>query len=406
MEPSAPIVGPGAVVAEPADEASHIFDPKVLHTFDVEVAATDLAAVDANPAAEQYVPARLTFEGTTHEIGYRYKGSIGAFFPPCTNLIDGSKQGKCSVKLSFNWMSPDGKFFGLKKLLFHSMNNDPSMMRERLGYALFRRMGVPASRATHAILRVNGKAEIYAMVEEIDGRFARSRFTEGGKGNLYKEIWPTNVDPQAYIKALETNEDAMPSVDRVLRFQKAIVQGPDAMATFLDHDVTTSYMAVDRVLVNDDGAFHLYCGGSSLSNNPNSPSNHNYYWYEAKDADRLWLIPWDLDHAMSDRAELPHIATDWRRTPTPEECNACGGLSAGPPSGCDRVIQNFQAWLPAYDAKIDRLISGPFSKAVVDEELASWKQQLMAAGFPVGDAPLSDLIRVLDAARVNRGYKY
>lgn len=409
VEAPPPVIGPGTVVSEPMDEASRVFDPDVVHTFDVELAAADLATADSDPSAEQYVPARFSFEGATYDIGYRYKGSLGAFFPPCTNFIDGSKDGKCSIKISFNWKDPEGKFFGLKKLLFHSMNNDPSMLRERLGYSLFRKMGVPASRATHAVLRINGKAEIYAMVEEVDGRFTRSRFTEGGKGNLYKEIWPTNVDAQAYLNALETNEDAMPSVERVLRFQQAIAQGPEAMGAWMDLDVTTSYMAVDRVIVNDDGAFHLYCGGNALSNNPNSPSNHNYYWYEAEAADRLWLIPWDLDHSMSDRSDPPHITRSWRDVPTAEECNVCasGSLGAsGPPSACDAVLRNFQAWVPAYEAKVDRLIEGPFSKPTTDADLARWKQQIIDAGFPVNDAAITDLIRVLDWARANRGYKY
>jgi len=75
--------------------------PSTLPTFNVEVAAADLAKADSNPAAEEYVPGRMTYEGVTYEIGYRYKGSLGAFFPPCTNVLDGTKEGKCSVKISF-----------------------------------------------------------------------------------------------------------------------------------------------------------------------------------------------------------------------------------------------------------------------------------------------------------------
>jgi spore coat protein CotH len=399
---------PGRVIAEPADEAAHIFDPEALYTFDVEIAAADLARVDSNPAAEEYVPARLSFEGKTYQVGYRYKGSLGAFFPPCTNFLDGSKAGKCSIKLSFNWKDPEGQFFGLKKLLFHAMNNDPSMLRERLGYSLFRAMGVPASRATHAVLRVNGEANIYALVEEVDGRFTRSRFSEGGKGNLYKEIWPVHDDAQAYLEALETNEDDMPSVDRMLRFKRAIAESPQAMQPWMDSDVTTSYMAVDRVILNDDGAFHFYCFDMAIGNNPKPPGNHNYYWYEAKDVDRLWIIPWDLDMAMSDATNPPHLATDWRTMPMPSECNVCevSGQSGSPPSGCDPVIRNWQALTSGYQAKIDRFISGPFSKATVDASLTQWKQQIISAGYPVQEQAVSELISVLDRARTNRGFRY
>ena len=39
---------------------------------------------------------------------------------------------------------------GLKKLNFHAMGRDPSMLRERLGYGSFRQNGVAAPRAMHA----------------------------------------------------------------------------------------------------------------------------------------------------------------------------------------------------------------------------------------------------------------
>ena len=402
--------GPGTVVVQPEDDASYIYDPDRIYTFDVEIDPTDLQRVDEDPKAEQYVAARLRFEDATYEVGYRYKGSVGAFRPPCTTGFDGGPRGgKCSVKLSFNWPDPDGRFFGLKKLQFHAMNTDPSMMRERLGYALFRQMGVPTARATHAILRVNGQPDIYALVEQIDGRFTRSRFTEGGKGNLYKEIWPVHEDPELYLGALKTNEHEMPSVDRMLRFSEAVLDGPEAMAEWLDVEATVRYMAVDRVIMNDDGAFHFYCLGGGLGNNPAPPGNHNYYWYEAEHADRLWLIPWDLDNAMSDIPFPPHIDVDWRLMPEPSQCTCGGGGFGGglsTPSGCDPLIQNFQAWVPRYEDMVDDFISGPFRKQAVDAQLDGWRQQLTDAGYPVDDSAFRELKTTLDRARTNRGFPY
>ncbi|MBN1655287.1 MAG: CotH kinase family protein [Deltaproteobacteria bacterium] len=411
------VVGPGSVVAEPEDEASHIFDQAVVHTFDVEITLENLEIVDSNPAAEQYVPARLSFEGKTYDIGFRYKGSMGAFFPPCTDLLSGGrKAGKCSVKVSFNWSDSKGMLLGLKKLVFNSMNNDPSMMRERLGYSLFREMDAPAPRATHAVLRINGQADIFTLVEVVDGRFTRSHFTEGGKGNLYKEIWPVWDDPQAYLSALRTNEDDNPSVDRILRFSQAIFQGPNETAAWMDADATTSWIAVDRVIMNDDGPFHLYCFPGALGSNPAAPGNHNYYWYEAKDADRLWIIPWDLDLSMggtmTGTLTQTLVAVDWRTqfAADAEECKICEqwGVwsSLGPPPGCDRLFQAFQAWQAQYEAKVDRLVAGPFSKAAVDNKINKWKQQISGAGFPVNETAISELTRILDQARINRGYAY
>jgi hypothetical protein len=60
------------------------------------------------------------------------------------------------MKVSFDWQNPDGRFYGLRKLQFHAMNRDPSMLKERLGYSIFRDFGVAAPRAAHARLLING----------------------------------------------------------------------------------------------------------------------------------------------------------------------------------------------------------------------------------------------------------
>lgn len=404
---------PGEVIPEPNDTAQYLFDPTRVHTFELEVAPADLARTDQDPKSEVYVPARLSFEGRSYDVGYRYKGSVGAFRPPCTAEFDGGpKAGKCSIKLSLNWQDPEGELFGLKKLLFHAMNKDESQLRERLGYSLFRTMGAPAPRAVHAVLKVNGQASLFALVEEVDGRFTRSRFSEGGEGNLYKEIWPIHDDPDAYRAALETNEDQSPSVDRMVAFHSAIQAGPEHMADWLDQDVTVSYMAVDRLILNDDGAFHFYCIEGGMGNNPGLPGNHNYYWYEAEHTDRMWLIPWDLDQSLRDVNYPPHIPDDWRMQPTAAQCGMCGSSGAGgfalngPAPGCDPVIRGFQAWQQLYEAKLDELLAGPFSKAVVDAQLDTWMKQIQDAGFVVNEAAVQDLQGVLERARTHRGYPY
>ena len=398
------------MIAEPNDPAQFLFDPTQLHTFELDIAPDDLARVDSDPKAEEYVPAQLSFEGASYEVGYRYKGSVGAFRPPCTTEFEGGpRAGKCSIKLSFNWQAPDAKFFGLKKLLFHAMNKDESQLRERLGYSLFRTMGVPAPRAVHAVLKINGEAALYALVEEVDGRFTRSRFSEGGEGNLYKEVWPIHDDPEVYRSALETNEDEMPSVSRMLAFQAAVHEGAEPMARWMDVDTTVSYMAVDRLILNDDGAFHFYCVAGGIGNNPAPPGNHNYYWYEAEHTDHVWIIPWDLDQSLRDVNYPPHLPSDWRARPSTTECGMCGGGGLalnGHAPGCDPVIRNFQAWQAQYEAKLDELLAGPFSKATVDAQLDAWLSQIREAGFPTEDAAVEELQAVLERARTHRGYPY
>ena len=125
------------------------------------------------------------------------------------------------MKVKINWEGREEKFFGLKKIQLHSQNLDDSQMRERLAYWLFREMGVPAPRSIHARLLINGEyVGLFALTEQIDGRFTRYNYDDG-KGNLYKEIWPIteNAQPQSeqtFLSNLKTNEDDNPSVELIL----------------------------------------------------------------------------------------------------------------------------------------------------------------------------------------------
>ena len=159
----------------------------------------------------------LIFKGDTiSPVGIRYKGSIGAFIN-CVSGKDPFKPSgkkictKLSMKVKINWKQREQKFYDLTKLQFHSQNNDPSQMRERLGYWLFRSMGVPAPRSVHAQLKINGTYfGLYALTEQIDGNFARHNFDESN-GNLYKEVWPITQkgepqDSKVLLKGLKTNK--------------------------------------------------------------------------------------------------------------------------------------------------------------------------------------------------------
>jgi spore coat protein CotH len=413
--PDAPGTGdPGGLLAEPDDLARYLFDPNELRTYNLIVAETDLAIIDANPAAERTVPGMLEFEGQQYgPVGVRYKGSVGAFNPPCMDMRGGRggpKTGKCSMKVAFDYLDEEARFFGLKKLNFHAMNRDASLLRDRLGYSLFREMGIAAPRSVHARLLINGRLEgLFALVEQIDGRFTRSRFTEGGKGNLYKEVWPIHDVESRYVAALETNRDENPSVERMLAFKHAIDEGSESILHWLDRDYMLRFIAVDRVTINDDGAFHFRCvrAGDGTA----AGSNHNYYWYEAADARRFWLLPWDLDNNFDNRASV-HIASEWSAV---TDCR-CAGFGQLAPA-CDPLIHHWTTWRADYERVVDDFLASAFSAANVDTKLAGWIAQIEAAveesaglkGAPTVDAwrgGVTELRGKIEMARAHRGYPY
>jgi len=409
------------VVGEPEDEASAVFDQSLIQTYEISVAPEDLARLDANPAAEEYAVGSVTFQGKTYApIGFRYKGSAGAFVKPCTaattpGAARGAKVGKCSIKLAFDEYTDDGRFFGLKKLNLHSMGRDVAMMREQLGYSLFREMQVAAPRTTYARVLINGQLEgLFLAVEQIDGRFTRSRFSdEGGKGNLYKEIWPLYADPAQYRQALESNKGPDTNVDTILAFAQSVQADPSAATAWVDRDYTLRYIAVDRVIMNDDGVFHWYCFVPQ-GNNRGLVGNHNYYWYEEERAGRLWLIPWDLDNAMGNEPRV-FIDVAWSE-PASCSCHVATGFPQRAPS-CDALTAQLATWRPDYEKAVDRFLEGPFSEWAVAEKLDRWTAQIAPLvdetaglkGSPdraTWQQALTELQQTLATTRKHRGYPY
>ncbi len=386
-------------------DSSYIFDQNTLHTFELTLSEEDLALIDKQPGKEEYVEGSMTFEGEEiGPVGIRYKGSVGAWVGCVSGDFfeaEGEKTcTKLSMKVKINWEDTDDTFYGLKKLQFHSQNLDPTKMHERLGYWLFREMGVPAPRSVHARLFINGEYNgIFALTEQIDGRFTRENF-EDGTGNLYKEIWPirSNGEPRddgEFAYALKTNEHNNPSFEIIRSFASAMGSATadermQIVQEWMDVDEVLAYAVVDRTIRNDDGVFHWYCfgGGSdaldrggeaNISNEACNP--HNFYWYEDPTAKTMHLIPWDLDNAFevikNEGNPVIPIKDGWG-----EKTNDCkpfvyGGWGlAQLSSACDKIIGTWASFESEHQQLMDAFIEGPFSKQIVEDLIDTWAAQI------------------------------
>ena len=370
-----------------------IFDQNVLHTFELKLPKEDLEKIDSDPVAEQYVEGMLIFEGDTiSPVGIRYKGSIGAFVG-CVdgpNVFEPSGEKICtklSMKVKINWKGRDERFYDLKKLQFHSQNLDPTQLHERLGYWLFRSMGVEAPRSVHARLMINGEySGLYALTEQIDGSFTDYHFDDQN-GNVYKEVWPlyndgTPTNPQSFIGALKTNEDDNPSVAIMSNFADKLSNAPNTelqniISEYMDINKIVSFAVVDRGIRNDDGPFHWYCEQGGCS-------SHNYYWYEEPNNQKINLIPWDLDNAfeniLSNANPVTPIADDWGET-----SNNCQPFPYGAfgiyqwSAACDKLIRGWVSYEQEYKDLKTKFINGPFSASNVNGLIVAWSDQIRAA---------------------------
>ena len=381
----------GNLSALTADDSGYIFDQERLHTFELTLSDEALAQIDRNPSAEEWVLGSLTFEGETIDrVGIRYKGSIGAWVgclsdPDWTDPSGHKVCTKLSMKVKVNWDDSNREFHGLRRLQLHNMNLDPSQMHERLGYWLFREMGVPAPRSVHARLIVNGTyVGVFALTEQIDGRFTRHNFDDG-TGNLYKEVWPLHAGYVTgdlfFVEALKTNEDENPSIELIKNFGSEVkAAGPDGAAEVVDRwmdvDEVLAWAVVDRTIRNDDGPFHWYCFGECRP--------HNYYWYEEPTAGTLHLIPWDLDNAfqniVKDSNPVTPVADAWGEIT--RDCQRFGYGDWGllqRSAACDPVFAAWATFDDDYRRLLDEFLDGPFAEELVTAQVEAWVAQIADA---------------------------
>lgn len=376
------------------DPSHFVFSQEVVRNYEMEVDPEAWAQINERAYLEEYIEGTLRFEGQTIEhVGIRFKGFRGSLY----NCFDFDDQGRvlrrtCSrlpIKLGFDQYDDDARFYGLKKLNFHVMRNDTTLMHERVSYFLFRAFGVPAPRAVHATLSVNGEPlGLFALVEEVDGRFARFAFEEGGEGNLYKERWPMlSTDPDYFISGLESNRDR-PDVAAMEAFSQALSTATsDTIESVLrehtNFDALMRYFAVDRAINHWDGPLAFRCQPASAVK-PLPPEvleaqtpalgwetcqNKNFYWYEETRTGHVQLVPWDLDVTWSSFSQFP----DWNTEP-----DSCQIQQSGRPPRCDKLINWLATVLhPHYAAAGRELLgTGPLRIDLISKLTTDWYAQI------------------------------
>lgn len=276
----------------PGQTLDDFFDGTQLQEIRIETAPADWASIKEKYLENTYYRCDFAWKGIKVEgIGMRSRGS------------QSRSPIKPSIGLDFSRYTSAQRFLGLKTLVLRNLNQDASMMHERLAESLFRRVGLVASREAHARLYVNGEyVGVYLLVEPADEHMLRTRVGEDG-GYLY-EVNDTSPnfkfeyrgpDPATYIPSIfdpKTRTSDPETRNGIVEMIRRINESPDEkfveeVGQYVDLPAFLMHAAAEQVLAQWDGVL----GSSGLN---------NFYLYRFADGRMGMPIVWDQDGAFSD----------------------------------------------------------------------------------------------------------
>ena len=251
----------------------------------IEIAEAGLASLRKTP--RKFVSAIVREGDRVYEdVGVHIKGSAGSF----RGLDD-----KPGLTLNFSTFEATEHFHGLKKLHLNNGAQDGTYLSEMTCANLFRAAGVPASRATHAIVELNGrKLGLFVLLEGMEKEFLARHF-KNPKGSLYGQSGGGDVSD-----ALERMEGNEPLTRADLKALAAAANEPDAarrlegLRRTLDIERFLSFMALEVMLCHWDGYTF---------------ARHNFRVYHDLDTDRMVFFPHDMDQMIggADQAIEPAV---------------------------------------------------------------------------------------------------
>jgi hypothetical protein len=278
--------------APPPDPTAEFFNDEVVHDIQLTINPRDWEQLKLEFQQNTYYPCHFTWrDQTVKNIGIRSRGT-------------GSRSGiKPGLRVDFDQYTSKQRFLGLKSIVLRNNTQDPTMLHERVAMKFFQKMGVPASRETHARLIVNGAyAGLYTAVEAIDKVFLETRFNEND-GYLYEYDYDATDEP--YYLTYKGSDAAMyspkpfkpathekdPNPAPLEAMIKVINETPDAqfrgaIAEFLDLNKFLTHVAVENFLGETDGVLGNY-------------AMNNFYFYRFEDKNLSMFIPWDKSHTFT-----------------------------------------------------------------------------------------------------------
>jgi hypothetical protein len=327
------------------------YDPDAIHHVDIALSEEAFDALEDE--GRTWAPAVVVVDGVRFPgAGVRRKGST-----TWRSMYD-----KPSLKIKLDVFGSAPPLAGLERLTLNNMVTDPSQARENLSLRLWRALGMEASRASWAVVTVNGEAYgLYTNIEAPDAIWLRRRFLHPDG-----DLWEANDDA-------DFTEDGLPwwevvegrGDDEALISLALGLEGEDRSLTerighLVDLDQFVQYWAACLVTGATDGyPFHL---------------NDAYAYANPEVEGRLQFIPWGMDESWGD------LYTPWVEGALARSCRDDEACEAALTAAVDEKLAVLEALDVAAELEAAFTTSAPY---VEDDPRRPWTTAEVAAARDV-----------------------
>lgn len=203
------------------------------------------------------------------------KGAAGSFRP---------YDDKPAFTLNFSKFAKGQRFHGYTKISLNNSVQDPTLIHEMLSRELFVAAGVPAPRAHHATLVVNGRdLGVYVVVEGWGKPFLKQHFDDVS-GNLYDGGFVQDIDGTLSVVSGD-DEESHPGLKRLIGAVRGAnrTNGWERLSAALDMERFATLLAMDTLICNWDGY---------------GMNRNNWRVFHDRSTDRMVFMPHGLDQVF------------------------------------------------------------------------------------------------------------
>jgi hypothetical protein len=294
------------IIGKAFTQSGTLFDDTRLSSVYITIPPDSLAVIYDSILSDQYYMARFVFDDTEHRdtlenVGFRLRGNTSRFSE------------KKSFKISFNEYVSGRKYQGVKKINLNGEHNDPTMIREKLFYDIWKKAGMVERRTSFVKLFINGAYYgLYTNLEEMEKEWLTRVYEKNG-GNLFKCTYPADLvyhgsNPQTY-KDLE-NETV--TGGRVYELQTNKSQDDydrlTELITILNQQPAGSFATNISAILNVDHFLKALALDVATGNwDDYSYNKNNYYLYENPLDSTFDFITYDPDNTFG----VDWFGIDW-----------------------------------------------------------------------------------------------